>query len=112
VFWAKNALTDELEGRADLLDLRTLNPLDWDAIERGALKHGKVLVVTEEPVPNSFAEALAGRIGRKFFQQLDAPVQVVGSRNVPGIPVNAALEQLYLPGVAGVRQALSELLAY
>jgi 2-oxoisovalerate dehydrogenase E1 component len=112
VHWARNAATQNFPGQVEVLDLRTLEPLDWPAIEAGARKHGKVLVLTEEPAPNSFAEALAGRIGRVCFQVLDAPVQVLGSRNVPGIPVNEGLEKMYLPGLEGTTEALQELLNY
>jgi 2-oxoisovalerate dehydrogenase E1 component len=112
VHWARNAVQQRFAGQVDVLDLRSLEPLDWPAIEALARKHGKVLVVTEEPAPNGFAEALAGRIGRTCFQHLDAPVEVLGSACVPGIPVNEGLEFAYLPGIEGVAQAIERLLSY
>ncbi|MFW5659228.1 MAG: alpha-ketoacid dehydrogenase subunit alpha/beta, partial [Bacteroidota bacterium] len=112
VYWAMNAANEELKGKVELLDLRSIVPYDWDAIQALVERHGKLLIVTEEPVQNSFAEALSGRISRECFQQLDAPVQVVGSVNVPGIPVNDGLEAAYLPGKAGVAEAMQALISY
>lgn len=112
VHWSRNAVLENFAGRVEVLDLRTLVPLDWAAIEEAVQRHGKVLVVTEEPPNNSFAEALTGRIATRCFKYLDAPVQLVGSVDVPGIPVNAGLEQTYLPGKAGVAAALEQLLGW
>lgn len=109
VHWAKNAAVD-FPGQVEIIDLRTLNPLDWELIETSVRKHGKAMVVTEEPPLNSFAEALAGRISRHCFRYLDAPVELVGSANTPAIPLSYVLENAYLPGAEGVRQALSRLL--
>jgi 2-oxoisovalerate dehydrogenase E1 component len=112
VWWSINAATQDLAGRIEVLDLRTLEPLDWDAIAALVARHNKILLVTEEPELNTFAEALAGRISRRCFRQLDAPVEVVGSANVPAIPVNEDLEAAYLAGVAGVRTAAQNLLGW
>lgn len=111
VHWAANAAA-ALDGRVEVIDLRTLEPLDWPAIEAAATRHGKVLVLTEEPAEGSFAEALAGRIGQRCFRQLDAPVQVLGSVRTPAIPLNMGLEAAYLPSADKVRAALESLLAY
>jgi len=113
VYWAKNAAaTDALKGRVEVLDLRTLEPLDWPAIEAGARRHGKVLVVTEEPGPNSFAEALTGRISRLCFKHLDAPVQLVASVPTPAIGLSGVLEKAYLPNTDKVAVVLDELLGW
>ena len=115
VYWAQNACTFGAESIADqveILDLRTLEPLDWPAIEAAVARHGKVLVLTEEPLENSFAEALSGRIARRCFAQLDAPVAALGSQQTPAIPLNAGLERAYLPSAEKVRAALSALLSY
>ena len=71
VYWAK-AASKYLEGQVEIVDLRTLNPLDWETVKVSVIKHGKALVLTEEPLMNSFAESLAGRISQECFQQLDA----------------------------------------
>lgn len=111
VYWAKAASRD-FPGQIEILDLRTLNPLDFDAVQAAVRRHGKVLVLTEEPLLNSFAESLAGRIQRHCFLALDAPVFTLGAANLPAIPLNAELEKMMLPSAAKVAAALAELLAW
>ncbi|NML64182.1 tungsten formylmethanofuran dehydrogenase [Hymenobacter sp. RP-2-7] len=111
VHWARAASRD-YPGRVEVLDLRTLNPLDWDAVQAAVRRHGKALVLTEEPLLNSFAESLAGRIQRHCFRQLDAPVFTLGAANLPAIPLNVELEKQMLPSAAKVSVALGELLRY
>ena len=69
-------------------------------------------MVTEEPVPNSFAQALAGNISQACFEYLDAPVRVIGSENLPAIPLNSTLEAAMLPNADKVAKAMEELLNY
>jgi 2-oxoisovalerate dehydrogenase E1 component len=111
VYWARNA-AKKFPGQIEILDLRTLNPLDEAAILESASKHGRCLVLTEEPVNNSFAQALAGRIAEKCFQELDAPVKVIGSENLPAIPLNSILEATMLPNADKVSKAMADLLAF
>lgn len=111
VHWALNAAKD-YAGAVEILDLRSLNPLDNDAIYAAVEKHGKVLVLTEETITHSFAEALAGRISSNCFQYLDAPVKIVGSVNTPAVPLNENLEKAMLPNVELVSRAISELLSF
>jgi len=111
VHWAKAASRD-FPGQVEVLDLRTLNPLDFDAVVEATQRHGKVLVLTEEPLMNSFAESLAGRIQRHCFQHLDAPVFTLGAANLPAIALNVDLEKQMLPSAAKVAVALEELLSY
>ena len=111
VHWALEAARS-WGGRVEVLDLRTLEPLDWDLVQERVKAHGKALVLTEEVLPNSFAEALAGRISRHCFPWLDAPVFTLGAENTPAIPLNATLEATMLPNPAKVAAALSELLGY
>lgn len=111
VYWAKAASRD-YPGRIEVLDLRTLNPLDWEAVQAAVRRHGKALVLTEEPLLNSFAESLAGRIQRHCFRQLDAPVFTLGAANLPAIALNVELEKQMLPSAAKVAVALGELLGY
>jgi len=70
------------------------------------------LILTEEQQNNSFAEALAGRISKHCFKNLDAPVEVLGAANVPAIPMNVGLEQAVLPNADKVYQRLLELLSF
>jgi 2-oxoisovalerate dehydrogenase E1 component len=111
VHWAKTASRD-FPGQIEILDLRTLNPIDFDAVTEATRRHGKVLVLTEEPLLNSFAESLAGRIQRHCFTELDAPVFTLGAANLPAIALNVELEKQMLPSAAKVAAALEELLGY
>lgn len=111
VHWAKAAAKQHAEA-VEILDLRTLNPLDWEAVITSTKRHGKVLVLTEEPLMNSFAESLAGRISKECFQQLDGPVQTLGAANLPAIPLNVELEKQMLPNADKVEQAIAKLREY
>lgn len=111
VYWAKQ-VEKEYPGRLDILDLRTLFPLDEELIFATVKKHGRCLVLTEEQQNNSFAEALAGRIAQQCFQWLDAPVQVCGALNVPAIPLNKDLEAAVLPSPQKISEILTRLFQY
>jgi 2-oxoisovalerate dehydrogenase E1 component len=111
VYWAKNA-AKIFAGQVEIIDLRTLFPLDEELIFSTVKKHGKCLVLTEEQQNNSFAEALAGRISKECFQFLDAPVQVLGALNLPVVPLNIGLENKMLPNVEKVGRLIIELLDY
>jgi 2-oxoisovalerate dehydrogenase E1 component len=111
VYWAKNAASG-FKGRIEIVDLRTLNPLDEETVFASVKKHGRCLVVTEEPVNNSFAQALAGRIQKECFKQLDAPVEVIGSENLPAIPLNSILEATMLPNANKVAEKIKEILEF
>ena len=109
VHWALNA-SKQFEGQVEIVDLRTLNPCDDESIYASVKRHGKVMVLTEETLKNSFAEAIAGRIQKHCFQYLDAPVETLGSANLPAIPLNIGLEKEMLPNSDKVAQAIEELL--
>lgn len=112
VYWALNAAQVHFAGQVEVLDLRTLFPLDEAAMYAAAKRHGKVLVVTEEPVNNTFAQSLAARISEHCFEWLDAPVRTFGAANVPAVPLNMTLEQEMIPSAAKVAEAMRGLLAY
>lgn len=111
VYWAKEASL-EFPGQVEIIDLRTLNPLDWNAITDAAKKHSRVFVLTEEPLLNSFAESLAGRISKACFAHLDAPVWTLGAANLPAVPLNVELEKMMLPNAEKVKSAIRDLLSY
>ncbi|MGV8993853.1 MAG: alpha-ketoacid dehydrogenase subunit alpha/beta [Flavobacterium sp.] len=111
VHWALNASIDMKES-VEIIDLRTLAPLDEEGILASVRKSKKCLVVTEEPTNNSFARSLAGMIQEKCFKYLDAPVMVIGSENMPAIPLNSILEQTMIPNVDKVRAKIEELMNY
>ena len=118
VHWALNASAEILrqtqsdKQRIEIIDLRTLYPLDEETIFKSVKKTKKCLVVTEEPTNNSFARSLAGLIQEKCFKHLDAPVMVIGSENMPAIPLNSTLEFTMIPNVDKVRLKMEELLKY
>ena len=111
VYWSL-AAAERLSGKKTILDLRTLNPIDWQMVVSEVNRHHRCLVLSEEPLMNSFAESLAGRIASHCWEQLDAPVKTLGAADVPAVPLNVALEAEMLPNADKVFDALSELLEY
>ena len=111
VYWAK-AAERFFPGQVEIIDLRTLYPLDEALIYDTVKKHGKCLVLTEEQQNNSFAEALAGRISKQCFNCLDAPVEVLGALNNPAVPMNMGLEQAMIPNATKVKVLIEQLLTF
>ncbi|MBL4586429.1 MAG: tungsten formylmethanofuran dehydrogenase, partial [Flavobacteriales bacterium] len=111
VYWSRNAAKN-FKGQVEIIDLRTLQPLDTELIFSTVNKHGRCLVVTEEPVSNSFAQSIAARISDTCFENLDASVRVVGSEDLPAIPLNSTLEARMIPSKERVGEALEGLLGY
>ncbi len=111
VHWALNA-AQHMPGQIEILDLRSLYPLDEEMIYSRARAHGRILVVTEEPVNNTFAQSIAARIQEHCFEHLDAPVRTIGAENMPAVPLNETLERTMLPSIDKVGSAMSELLRY
>ena len=113
VHWAMNAAMElQMQDRIEIVDLRTLHPLDYETVLKSVKKCGKCLVVTEEPSDNSFSRALQGRIQEECFQQLDAPVMIIGSENMPAIPLNSTLEETMIPSTEKVKAKIEALLDY
>lgn len=110
VYWAKAAAA-WFPGQVEIVDLRTLYPLDEEMVFSTVRRHGKCLVLTEEQLNNSFAEALALRISNACYYLLDAKVQVMGALNLPAVPINIALEAAMIPSAAKVAERLGLLLA-
>jgi 2-oxoisovalerate dehydrogenase E1 component len=108
VYWAK-AAAKQFNNQVEIIDLRTLYPLDEALIFERVKAHGRCLIVTEEQQNNSFAEALAGRISKECFRYLDAPVDVIGALNVPAIPMNIILEKAVLPNPEKVAARIKKL---
>ncbi|HEY1040877.1 MAG TPA: thiamine pyrophosphate-dependent enzyme [Bacteroidia bacterium] len=111
VYWAKNA-SKKFPGQVEIIDLRTLSPIDEEAIFTSAKKHGKVLVLTEEPRIAGFANTIASLIQMNCFEELDAPVKVLGAENMPAIALNSTLEKAMLPNVEKTEAAIEELMKY
>ena len=111
VHWALNA-AKEFEGKVEIVDLRSIYPLDEEMIYESVRKNNRCLVVTEEPVNNTFAQSVAARIQENCFESLDAPVKTIGSENMPAIPLNEILEKTMIPNAEKVAVAIREVLEY
>lgn len=109
VYWSLES-AKQFEGQVEIVDLRTIIPLDESLVFETVRKHGKCLLVTEEQLNNSFVEALAGRISQHCFQSLDAPVQTIGALNLPCVPMNVGLESEMLPNADKVAAKIEALL--
>lgn len=111
VYWASNA-AKQFDNQIEIIDLRTLAPLDENRVFESVKKHSRCIVLTEEPVNNSFAQSLAARINEHCFRYLDAPVKVVGAKNLPAIPINSELEKEMLPNREKLIKEIEQLLKY
>lgn len=111
VYWAKSAAA-QFPGQVEIVDLRTLSPVDEKAIQDAVKKCGRCLVLTEEAAENSFARNIAGFISETCFEYLDAPVKTYGSVSTPAIPLNSALEAALLPNADKVAAQLANVLNY
>jgi len=111
VHWSLNA-AKSFPNKIEIIDLRTLEPLDTNTIYTSVKKNGRCLVVTEETINNSFAQTLAGRIQENCFEYLDAPVRTIGSKNLPAIPLNSILEQEMVLNAEKVKLEIESLLKY
>ena len=111
VYWAKNA-AKQFPGQVEVVDIRSIYPLDEELIYSTVRKHGKVIVLTEEQLRNSFCEAVAGRIAQNCFASLDAPVQTIGAMDLPAVPMNMILEAAMLPNADKVAERIAQLLSY
>jgi len=110
VHWALETLDNNPDIRADLIDLRTLMPLDIDAIYNSVKKTSKVIILQEDSMFGGIASDISAMIMEDCFEYLDAPVKRVGSLNSP-IPFAAKLEKSYL-SKHYFEEALINLLAY
>jgi pyruvate dehydrogenase E1 component beta subunit len=100
----------EKEGiSVEVVDPRTILPLDEDIILRSIEKTGKAVIVHEAPTFGGFGGEIAGLLADKGFDYLDGPVKRVGGLFCP-IPFSLTMEQLYLPGVDRIIQAVHELI--
>src|SRR5690554_1444402 len=113
VHWAMNASKElGMKDQIEIIDLRTLYPLDHEAIYDAVKTHNRVLLVTEETIESTFTLGLAGKIQRDCFKHLDAPIKIVGSVDTPAIPMHSDLEFEYLPNANKVNEALEELFEF
>jgi len=97
--------------KASVLDLRTLAPLDRDAVLAVARHCNRVLIVHEDSRTGGIGESLAAIIQEEAFESLDAPVRVVGALDTP-VPYSPPLEDVFLPGEKDVERAARLLVQY
>lgn len=110
VHWALETLEKHPEIKADLIDLRSLQPLDSEAIFKSVKKTGKAIVLQEDTLFGGVAGDIAAMIMEECFEYLDGPVKRVGSLE-SAIPFTKALEEQFLPKQR-FEAALQELIAY
>ena len=110
VHWALETLKNKPEISADLIDLRTLQPLDTEAIYTSVRKTGKAIILQEDSLFGGIASDISALIMEQCFEQLDAPVKRVASLETP-IPFAANLEKNYLSKNRFEKELL-ELLSY
>jgi 2-oxoisovalerate dehydrogenase E1 component len=96
---------------AEVIDLRTLNPLDRDTVLASVRKTGKVLIVHEDTLTGGFGAEIAAIVAAEAFEHLDAPVQRVAAKDTP-VPYGPLLEGAMLPQEADVLAALERLARY
>ncbi|MFV0163212.1 thiamine pyrophosphate-dependent enzyme [Empedobacter falsenii] len=111
VYWAKEA-AKAFPNQVEIIDLRTLVPLDEETIFNSVKKHNRCIVLTEEAKQNSFAQSLAGLINEECFEYLDAPIRVLGAQDMPAIPLNSTLEIEMLPNSEKLKTLISNMLKY
>ena len=110
VHWAIKALEELQLEQVDLLDLRTLCPMDWEAIFESVKKTGKVLLLQEDTLFGGICADIAAQLAEHCFEFLDAPVKRIASLDTP-VPFARNLEQGFLPQERLV-QAIKELMTY
>ena len=99
------------QGEIEIIDLRTLNPLDMKSIEKSIKKTGKVLVVYEDNLTNGPGAEISALIADRYFEWLDGPVRRVASKDCP-VPYNWNLEEEILLQTKDIAEPLKELLEY
>ncbi len=110
VHWAMEALLEFPNLSVDLIDLRTLQPLDIETVFNSVKKTGRVLIINEDSIFGSIASDIAAQIAEECFEYLDAPIKRLGSMETP-IPFTKNLEDQYLPKNR-INEKLKELMAY
>jgi 2-oxoisovalerate dehydrogenase E1 component len=98
-------------GAIEIIDLRTLNPLDTETIGTSLEKTGRVLIVYEDNITNGPGAEIAAIISQDYFELLDGPIKRVAAKDVP-IPFNWYLEEKVLPQTSDIVLAITELMEY
>lgn len=97
---------------AEVLDLRTIRPLDWASVEAAVQRTGKVLIVHEASRFAGFGAEVAAEIGERLFEWLDAPVRRYAAQEVPAVAFDAAPASRAMPTVEGIVAQATDLAAF
>jgi len=106
---AAEKLSQEKDIECEVIDIRTLRPLDIDIILDSIKKTGRLLCVEEAPIFGGFMGEVSAQVSEKGFDWLDAPVARVAGRNCP-VPYSLVLEQEMIPGVSRIEKGILNLL--
>lgn len=105
VYWSLEA-AESFPGQIEIIDLRTLSPWDETAVFEAVNLHNKCLLVTEESIEATFTLSIAAKIQKNCFNQLDAPIEIIGSVDTPAIPLNSTLEAALLTNAEKVKTGI------
>jgi 2-oxoisovalerate dehydrogenase E1 component len=95
----------------EVIDIRTIAPLDEETIYKSVRKTGKAMIIHEDTITSGFGAEIAARITENCFEHLDGPVRRIGAKDTP-IPYHPTLEREILPNRDKIYKGISELLAY
>ena len=96
----------------EVVDLRTLYPVDRESILKSVRKTGKALIVYEDNLTGGYGAEIAATIASDAFADLDAPVRRLAAPDVPGVPFSHPLQEWFMPNTEKITQAIRELAAY
>ena len=99
------------KGDVDLIDLRTLNPIDWTAIHNSVEKTGKLLIVHEDLLTGGVGAEIAAKISDELFEELDGPIKRVAAKDCH-VPYHDLLEKQVLPQTEQIVEAVNDLMEY
>jgi len=108
---AARRVEEETGATVEVIDLRTLNPLDRETILQSVRKTGKLLIVHEDTLTSGFGAELAAIIASEAFESLDAPIYRVAAKDSP-VPYGPELEAAMLPQEADIVSAMRKLVRY
>jgi 2-oxoisovalerate dehydrogenase E1 component len=108
---ASDQLAEEGIG-AEVLDLRSLRPLDWVSVEAAVQRTSKVLIVYEDNKFGGYGAEVSAQIAEKSFEWLDAPVRRYAAPEIPTFPYSSSLEDQVYPSVEGIVERARELAEY
>lgn len=97
---------------ADVIDIRSIRPLDWPTVEASVQRTSKILIVHEDNGYGGFGAEISAQIGEKSFEWLDAPVRRYTAPEIPTFPYSSALEDQVYPSVAGIIEHAVDLAEY